>query len=187
MKNTCTLLVTIFLMLSLSEGAIAKEKGGGKHYVFNLVGTATATAGMVPDPDNPGDEMSADCFEVDLIDMKNRRHIGKAVDCLSVQEVIGDFEFIRLIGTTTFHLPQGSVTTQGFTTVAKVQQVTESPAIGMITHFTAAAGTGNAIIDGTKRFKNATGTSRLSGLVNLANLLTIGEITFDCIFVVDID
>ena len=59
MKNTCTLLVTIFLMLSLSEGAIAKEKGGGKHYVFNLVGTATATAGMVPDPDNPGDEMSS--------------------------------------------------------------------------------------------------------------------------------
>lgn len=187
MKTTVTLLMTLFLTLSLSEGAIAKDQVGGKRYVFNLLGTAMATPGMVPDPMNPGAQMSADCFEVDLIDMKNRRHVGHAVDCLTVQDVIGDFEFIRLIGTTTFYLPQGSVTTQGYTTVAKVQQVTESPAIGLITHFTAAAGTGNAIIGGTKRFNNATGTSRLSGLVNLSELLTTNEITFDCIFVVDID
>ena len=187
MKNTLSLFLTLFLMFSLSEGVIAKGQGGGNRFVFNLLGTAMATPGMVPDPDNPGELMAADCFEVDLIDMKNRRQIGKAVDCLTVQQVIGDFEFIRLIGTTTFNLPQGSVTTQGYTTVARVQQDTESPAIGTITHFTAAAGTGNAIIGGTKRFENATGTSRLSGLVNLSDLLVTNEITFDCIFVVDVD
>lgn len=187
MKNTLILLMKLFLILTLSQSAMATEPGGGKRYVFNLLGTAMATPGMVSDPDNPGEQMAADCFEVDLIDMKNRRQIGKAVDCLTVQEVIGDFEFIRLIGTTTFNLPQGSVTTQGYTTVARVQQNTESPAIGTITHFTAAAGKANAIIGGTKRFKNATGTSRLSGLVNLADLLVTNEITFDCIFVVDVD
>lgn len=71
--------------------------------------------------------------------------------------------------------------------MANVQQDTESPAIGTITDFTAAPDTANAIIGGTKRFENATVTSRLSGLVNLSNLLLTNAITFDCIFVVDLD
>ena len=131
--------------------------------------------------------MLADCYEVDLIDLKDQKRIGTAVDCLSVQEGIGDFAFIRLIGTTTFHLKKGSFTTQGYTTVASVQQPTVSPSVGAITHFTGAAGVENAVISGTKKFKKAKGTSRLSGLVNLSKLLETGEITFDCIFVVDLD
>lgn len=182
MKNLWPLSLTLFVVLFLSAGVNAQANGGGKNYVFNLVGTSPATPAMVPDPE--GGLMSADCFEVDLIDMKNQRQIGTAVDCLTVQEVIGDFEVIRLIGTTTFHLPQGSLTTQGFTTVAKAKQPTVSPSVGDISHITGAAGAGNAIIDGTKRFKDATGTSRLSGLVNLG---VPGQITFDCIFVVDLD
>ena len=122
-----------------------------------------------------------------MIDLKNGKHIGTAVDCLTVQEIIGDAEFIKLIGTTTFHLKQGSLTTQGFTTVAKAQQPTVSPTVGDITHTTGAAGAGNAVINGTKKFKGINGTSRLSGLVNLAYLGTLGQITFDCIFVVDLD
>lgn len=187
MKNSRMLLLTFFLVSFVSAGVNAKEKGGGgKNYVFNLVGTAEPTMELVPDPDAESltGKMWADCYEVDLIDMKNRRHIGRAVDCLTIQDVIGDFEFIRLIGTTTFHLPQGSLTTQGFTTVAAVKQLTIFPSVGEISHITGAAGAGNAIIDGTKRFKNATGTSRLSGLVYLG---VPGKITFDCIFVVDLD
>ena len=185
MRKTITNIFAVCLLLGMSLNAMAGGNGGGKHFVFNLVGTGVAEAAMVPDPD--GGVMEANCFEVDLFDLKNQRQIGRAVDCLTVQEVIGDFDVIKLIGTTTFHLPQGSLTTQGFTTVSTVKQPTVSPLVGDITHITGAAGTGNAIIDGTKEFKGATGTSRLSGLVNLMDLNTIGEITFDCIFVVDLD
>jgi len=184
MKNTWMFLIVISLILFEPSGAIAKDQGGGKRYLFNLVGTAQPTMAMVPDAEKPGEEMLASCYEVDLIDMKNQRKIGTAVDCLTVQEVIGDFEIIRLIGTTTFNLPQGSLTTQGFTTVAKAQQDTESSSVGLISHITGAAGTDNAIIGGTKKFRNATGTSRLSGLVNLG---VPGQITFDCIFVINLD
>ena len=194
MKNTWKLFLPICLALFLSDGVIAKDNGAGKRYVFNLIGEATAYQSTVPDPNGePGEVLNADCFDVDLVDMKNKRLIGTATDCLSVQDVIGDFEFIRLIGTTTFNLPEGSVTTQGLTTVAKVQQPTHTPPTPStpngvaVTHITGAAGAGNAIIDGTRRFRNASGTARLSGMVDLTLLLTDGIITFDCIFVVDLD
>ncbi len=185
MKNTWKNLLYAVLVVIFSMDAIAKDQGAGKHYIFNLVGTATAYQGMVPSLDGQG-EMEADCFDVDLVDLKNQRLIGTATDCLSVQEIMGEAEFIRLIGTTTFNLPQGTLTTQGLTTVAKVMQVTNTPAIGEVTHFTAAAGTDNAILGGTSRFRNATGTVRLSGMVNLSELGS-GVITFDCIFVIDLD
>jgi hypothetical protein len=191
MKNTWKLLLTISVALFLSNGVIAKDQGAGKRYVFNVIGEGTAVVREVPDPDGePGDLMLADCFDVDLVDIKNKRLIGTATDCLSRLEVIGDFEHISLIGTTTFNLPQGSVTTQGLTTVAKVKQPTHTPPTPStpngvaVTHITGAAGTGNAIIDGTRRFKNASGTARLSGMVDLSQA---GRITFDCIFVIDLD
>ena len=37
------------------------------------------------------------------------------------------------------------------------------------------------------RFGHDSGSARLSGLVNLARLASDGEITFDCVFVVDLD
>ena len=185
MKYKIAMLFTITLMLGLSPKLIAGNQGAGQHYVFNLVGTGTAYEGMVPSLDGQG-EMEANCFDVDLFDLKNQRLIGTATDCLSVQEIVGEAEFIKLIGTTTFNLPQGALTTQGLTTVAKVMQVTSTPAIGEVTHFTAAAGTDNAILGGTRRFRNATGIARLSGMVNLSELGN-GVITFDCIFVIDLD
>jgi hypothetical protein len=193
MKNTWKLLLTISLVLFLSNSVIAGDRGAGKRYLFNVIGEATARPDTVPDPDG-GPDLDADCFDVDLVDLKNKRLIGTATDCLTVQGVIGDFEVIRLIGTTTFNLPQGSVTTQGFTTVARVHQPTHTPPTPStpngvaVTHITGAAGTGNAIIGGTGRFRNASGTARLSGMVDLTHLIDgHGIITFDCIFVVDLD
>ena len=185
MKNTWKTLLYAVLVVIFSMDAIAKDHGAGKHYVFNLVGTGTAYQSMVPSLDGQG-EMEAFCFDADLVDLKNQRLIGTGTDCLTVQEIIGEAEFIRLIGTTTFNLPQGTLTTQGLVTVAKVMQVTNTPAIGEVTHLVAAAGTDNAILGGTRRFRNATGTSRLSGMVNLSEFGN-GVITFDCIFVIDLD
>jgi hypothetical protein len=196
MKNSWPISLALFVALFVfaSVDAHAKKnhkkhkRDDDKHFVFNLVGLASAEPGMVPDPEGEkGDMMEADCFTVDLVDLKSEKIIGTAVDCLSkVEDLYNNGELIRLIGTTTFHLKKGSFTTQGYTTVAKAQFLTVSPSVGDITHITGAAGDGNAIISGTKKYKKAKGTSRLSGLVNLADLADLGEITFDCIFVVDL-
>ncbi|TDG11369.1 hypothetical protein E2F43_18455 [Seongchinamella unica] len=190
MKNSLILFMGFVLALSISGGAFGKDKGGGKRYIFSLVGTATGELQEVPDPDNPGELMEANCFEFDLFEVKTRRELGTVVDCQTIQDVLGDFEFIRVVTTTTFNLPQGSITTQGLTTVAALQDGwpgVASPVVGPMTHFSAYYGEGSVVIGGTKRFKNATGISRLSGLANLDNMFTGNELTADCIFVVDID
>jgi hypothetical protein len=92
---------------------------------------------------------------------------------------------MALVGTTTFHLPGGTLTSRGSTTV---QPILTDPIETPITHVTGAvpdAGA-NSIIGGTGRFANATGSVRLSGAVNLSNLDN-GEITFDCVFAINLD
>lgn len=185
MKNSIALIQTSILTLCLSAGAIADGPGSGESYVFGLQGTAIGVPTMVPAPE--GGQMEAICWEFDLIDVANQRALGKVSDCATITNIIGDVEFVTAIGTTTFYLPQGSVTTQGLTTVAQVQQATESPVIGPITHFTTSYSPENAIISGTKAFKNATGMARLAGLGNFQNVFVNGELSVDCIFVLNID
>ena len=187
MKYKTVTLFTLTLMLCLSPQLFAGDKGGGKHFVFNLVGTGYQYASTVPDPESGG-EMDALCFDVALVNLKNRQIIGTASDCLS-EIMAAESGTVFLTGTTYFHLPQGTLITQGKTTVAAVEQTTVTPGAGPITHITGAAGTDNAIVGGTRRFANSTGTARLSGMVNLAGFTGMEDdpITFDCIFVIDLD
>ncbi|MEH6584633.1 MAG: hypothetical protein V7754_22085 [Halioglobus sp.] len=187
MKYRIVTLFTLALMLSVSPKLIAGNQGGGKHFVFNLVGTGYQYADTVPDPESGG-EMDALCFDVALVNLKNRQIIGTASDCLSEIEN-AESGTVFLTGTTYFHLPQGTLITQGKTTVAAVEQTTVTPGAGDITHITGASGTGNAIVGGTRRFAKSTGTARLSGMVNLSDFtMEDGDpITFDCIFVIDLD
>jgi hypothetical protein len=108
-------------------------------------------------------------------------------ECLSVEEGPDSMGRINLIGTTFFYLPQGTLVTQGLTSVRLARPGTATE-VGPITHITGAAdATVNAIVFGTKRFADATGTARLPGMVNLSKLETEGMITSDCIFVVNLD
>lgn len=173
------------VMLGLAP---AHAQGNGKRLILNLVGEGTSVAMNVPDLDNPGSTTMAFCYEVPLFNAKNKQLVGTATDCLS------NFTFpsgVALVGTTTFKLPQGNIVTQGRTTVQEavttpLPTTTEGEPI---THITGASAAGNSIIGGTKKYKNATGTVRLSGLVNLLNFgMAIGDkIFFDCLFVIDLD
>ena len=71
----------------------------------------------------------------------------------------------------------------GRTTVQPVEDPSHGP-----THITGEVASGDNIITdlSTGRFKNATGNTRLSGNVDLS-LFGNGIITFDCLYVVDID
>ena len=167
--------------------APSHAQGNGKRLVLNLVGEATAVEIIIPDPDNPILTTTAFCYDVDLFNAKNTQLIGTATDCLSNFDMIGGG--VALVGTTTFRLPQGTFVTQGRTTVQPAVTPITTTDGHPITHTTGASAAGNSILEGTKKFKNATGTVRLSGLVDLNNfnLENGGMIFFDCLFVVDMD
>lgn len=174
-------------LLGGSLTAYAKDRGAGNHYVLNLIGTGAMYEDLVPDIDGDGVDDPAICFDVELINQMNKQVVGTATDCLSDLTPIGTG--VALVGTSYFHMPQGTLITRGLTSVQPVLQPTVTTWGQNITHITGASGTGNAIIGGTKRFAGATGTVRLSGMVDLSEFGGNIEdpMTFDCLFVIDLD
>ena len=149
--------------------------------VLNLKGTATGFESTVPDNETAG-IMAGNCFEAELIYVPTGKVIGTGIDCLSkVRETGGG---LALVGTAIFDFgPFGTLTTQGLTSVQPKTHGSDP-----ITHITGAIPSvgENSIVDGTGLFEGATGTSRLSGAVNMSNIHN-NEITFDCLFIIDLD
>ena len=127
--------------------------------------------------------LGANCFDLDLVDAKTGNVIGSASDCLSgITPSITD-NGVMLTGTTFFFFPGGTLVSQGLTTVQPVLHGSAS-----YTHITGAVPSpgDNGVIYGDGKFKNAVGPVRLSGAVNLSALNSDGQITFDCVFIIDI-
>ncbi len=128
------------------------------------------------------------CFTGDLVDLKTNNVIGTAVDCLdNITDVSGKKQppgtQLTLDGTAFFNFPQGQLVSEAKTTVSALQYIP-----GLQDGFTHTTGSpapsvGSNIISGTKDFQNADGTVRLSGLVNLH---ASGNISFDCVFVINL-
>ena len=185
------IMIVVSICLAVSFNVSAKKKSD-KHLVLNLVGTGEMYERLVPDIDGDLNDDPAFCFDVELFDLKKNKKIGKATDCLSkITPAGGNLEGITLVGTTYFDMgKKGTLITRGNTTVQPALQSTVTPKGQDITHITGASSAENAVImGGTRKFKNATGTSRLSGMVNLANFggMVDDPITFDCIFIIDLD
>jgi hypothetical protein len=187
MNIRTVILVVMTLFIGVSANAFAKDKGGGKHFVFNLVGAGPMYESTVPDIDGDEKDDPAICFDVDLVNMQNQQIIGTATDCLSNITPVGTG--LALVGTSIFNLPSGTIMTRGKTTVQPVLQPIVTPNGQVITHTTGASGIDNAILGGSGQFKNATGTARLSGMVDLTDFggLVGDPIAFDCLFVIDLD
>ena len=144
----------------------------------DLVGVPSADLGL-------GDVGT--CFTGDLVDLKTNNVIGTAVDCLdNITDVSGAQPAgtqLTLDGTAFFNFPEGQLVSEAKTTVSALQY---NP--GLQDGFTHATGSpapsvGSNIISGTEAFQNADGTVRLSGLVNLHEN---GNISFDCVFVINL-
>ncbi|GAA0700663.1 hypothetical protein GCM10009104_32120 [Marinobacterium maritimum] len=183
-KNILMGITTLFLSLSLN--LYAQEQGGGHHYVLNLIGSGNMYPSLVPDIDGDSIDDDAICFDVELVNGKNRQIVGTATDCLSNIEPSGSG--VRLVGTTFFHMPQGTLITRGYTSVKPVGHPTTTPSGQPVTHVTGASSDQNAILGGTGVFANREGTVRLSGMVDMTNF-TGDEgtpIAFDCLFIIDL-
>lgn len=182
-----SILVSYALLLPFSLQAEDKSDDAGKHFVLNLVGTGHMYENTVPDIDGDGQDDPAMCFDVQVFDAHTNKIIGKGTDCLAKVTPTGTG--VALVGTTYFHFSGGTLITRGKTSVQPVFHPTITPRGEVITHITGASSNDNAILGGTGRFAHAKGTARLSGMVNMANFSgNIGDpISFDCLFVVNLD
>ena len=157
-----------------SESANAHERAD-PNIVVTLRGPGTPVEVDIPGVDTPGD-----CLETELFDTRTDRLIGTGIDCIDIAEAEGaDFLVNR---TTIFKFRRGILVANGPTTVVPIFG-DSSP------DFTHVVGdvdsTEQNIIFGTRRFAHATGSVRLSGIVNLSEFpATVG---FNCIFVIDLD
>jgi hypothetical protein len=152
----------------------------GRAVVLRLVGTGSAYSGTVPDIDGDNVDDPAVCFDVDLYDSHGRK-IGTATDCLSNIQPVGDG--LALVGTTIFHLPNGTFMTRGSTTVQPVTTTAPTP----ITHTTGAIPMdgSNGVLSGTGPYARMAAKVRLSGAVNMSLLDSDGLMTFDCLFAIE--
>ena len=168
----------------------------------NLVVTLRGVGTVMDAADNPIpdiDENGTLCFETELFDTKTDHLIGTGADCLqaiaaydSNGDPADEFDLaptVTLTRTTFFYFPQGTMAATGRTTVAPQFEV--SPGPPPVTHIvgdiTGPGGDNILTQYGTGRFKNAAGSVRLSGAVDMSALGTEGKIGFNCVFVITLD
>jgi hypothetical protein len=123
------------------------------------------------------------CFDIDLVDVKTGNVIGSGSDCLSDINSDDGGMSMALTATSFFHFPGGTLVSQGLVTV--------QPKLHGLEEFTHVVGAApspseNNVIYGDGKFKDANGSVRLSGLVNLGRLGSAGIIGFDCVFIIDL-
>ena len=182
MKSNTKTNIFLVILVTLFAASGANAGGFGKNIVVLLAGEGLA--------DGTGNQFTqlglvapegVLCFDMDLVDAKTGRVIGSGSDCLSA---IKQFENggMSLTATSFFHFRSGTLVSQGLVTVQpKLHGLDE------FTHVTGAAPSPseNNVIYGDGRFKDASGSVRLSGLVNLSRLGS-GYIDFDCVFIIDV-
>ena len=173
-------LAIALVVLSQNHHVVSAAKTGAPTYLFQMQGTAVAE--MRPNPIDPTQELP--CFDVPLHDLVTGELVGMGTDCLSVAEDQESCNGLEVTATTVFALDGGSITLQGLTSV----QPTTFGSSG-VTHITGAIPQDgeNSIASGDGIYENASGSVRLSGAVNMANLESKGEVTFDCLWVVYLD
>jgi hypothetical protein len=129
----------------------------------------------------------SDCYNISLMDLCTGESIGFAYDCLAnavdAPDCAGGF---NLTATTVFTIDSSTLAVRAFPSVVPIS-ATAVPS--EYTHITGAFPPtspveGLGILEATGVFEGAAGTVRLSGAVNLD---VPGQITFSCIFIIDVE
>jgi hypothetical protein len=174
----------IFLAISITLLSISGASAAG---IGNNIVVLLAGEGLVDGSGNQFTQLGLVapdgvlCFDMDLIDVKTGNVIGTGSDCLSDISP-SDNGGMSLTATSFFHFPGGTLVSQGLVTV--------QPKLHGLEEFTHVVGAApspseNNVIYGDGKFKDAAGSVRLSGLVNLGRF-GFGYIDFNCVFIIDL-
>ncbi len=161
------------------QGSGFQESDAGMQIAVELVGTATGELRTIN-----GTELT--CFDVDMINPGTGLSVGTATDCLDMASVtpIGESDGFTVVNTTFFNFEDGTIVSRSDTTVQPASD--PLPSSGA-THITGEIASGNNILPdmGSGSFKGVTGSTRLSGAVDMSKLGE-GVVTFACIFVINL-
>jgi hypothetical protein len=138
-------------------------------------------------------------FQLPLVDLASGRPLGIGVDCLNPFDDTGDGagDGLQIEAKTFFFLPKGMIVNHGCTSVrpffagvgdagaTHMSGSIPSSEFGVAPLPIPACEDVGGVIRATRGFRNTTGDVRLSGAVNLSN--APDEITFSCIFVLNLD
>ncbi|MEM8528142.1 MAG: hypothetical protein AAGG68_26095 [Bacteroidota bacterium] len=143
--------------------------------VLRLVGTDVGETRTV-------EGLEGNCFDVDLYDVRSGQKIGTATDCLSNVNEVG--EGLALTGTAIFNLPGGQILSRAATSVQPKTHGSNDK-----THITGAIPNEgeNNILSGDGKYADAKGSVRLSGAVDMSNVMSDNEISFDCLFLLELE
>lgn len=175
------LIPIIVLFLGVSSGlfagvAIAAEGP----LIVQLKGKAIGETQRIPPIEATGTR-EGNCFNVELIDVRQEERIGTAMRCFT--DVHTTQNGLAFTETTFLHLPAGKIVAR---TRMTAQPILDNGA--EMTHITGTVPSSfatNLLTDaGTARFKNLPGRMRLSGVMNLHNFRDKNEITFNDIAIV---
>ena len=149
--------------------------------VVAFVGTAIGEVRPVPPLGLEGVADEGLCFDLDMVDAATGRHLGPGIDCITVLEATD--EGIKLIGTAFFEFPEGTIVARGLTSVRPTFAGHGSEPV---THGTTAIPTPgeNSVLEASGAFAGLEASVRLGGAVNMSNLASATEMTFDCLFVI---
>ncbi|MEN8130483.1 MAG: hypothetical protein ABFS45_09895 [Pseudomonadota bacterium] len=125
------------------------------------------------------------CFETTMVDAKTKLELGTGVDCLKDVSTLPAPTGVDAVSF--FNFPGGTLVSQGKTSIVPFIPGYGNGGTPKRTHVTGSIPTGgDSIINGTKGFKNATGTVRVSGAVALADTKN-GLPFFDCLWEINLD
>ena len=169
----------VAIACSTASGAGFQETATGKQIAVELAGTATGEMRTIN-----GTEMT--CFDVNMINPGTGLSIGTATDCLDMASVtpIGESDGFTVVNTTFFNFEDGTIVSRSDTTIQPASD--PLPSSGA-THITGEIASGNNILSdmGSGSFKGVTGSTRLSGAVDMSKMGE-GVVTFACIFVINL-
>ena len=162
------------------DGGFSKT-GDDLQIAVILAGTATGET-----RDINGSPM--ECFDVKLYSPSSGEVIGTGTDCLDLATIspIGEDGGFQINNTTFFHFDEGTIVSLSRTTI---QPISDPLPTSGPTHLTSESSSDDNIIAnlGTGDFKGASGSTRLSGSVDMTEFTGPGSpITFDCIFVIKV-
>lgn len=179
MRTSVTIAAMLLAVMStasprVSHGAAEQTR------IVQLQGKAVGTTRTIPPIETTGTQ-EGNCFEVELIDVRNAQRIGTATPCFTdVNTTNGG---MALTTTIFFNFPEGTVVARNRATL---QPLIDDPA--EMTHVLGAVPAPlvhNILADfGTDEFQGTPGSVRLSGVVDMSNFKDENEIVFDTIAVV---
>ena len=180
---------TIVASVALLALACGSDDDGGFSKTGDDLQIAVILAGTATGETRDINGSPMECFDVDLIAPGSGEVIGQGTDCLDLATIspIGDDGGFQIDNTTFFNFDEGTIVSLSRTTVQPVSD--PLPSSGP-THLTSESGSGDNIIAnmGTGDFNGASGSTRLSGSVDMAAFTGPGsQITFDCIFVIKVE